>query len=226
MVFVGYEPGTKGYRVYDPVGKKLHISRDVIFEESRAWDWNAEAQTNTAALGFEVEHYTIAGPGTVTEFGNAEEMAEGEDPFGAASAGPHSPGQWSAAHSNNSPNQPTPQGSPATPATEFASPPAGETVDLEGVPLRFWSLQNIFDTTDEIHGFEYSGLCYLATEEPGSVDEALGEQCWREAMKAKMESIQSNKTWELADLPAGHRAIGLKCNQAQSKVSCKGLCST
>jgi hypothetical protein len=30
------------------------------------------------------------------------------------------------------------------------------------------------------------------------------------AMEAEMESIQSNKTWELADLPAGHRAIGLK----------------
>ena len=31
MVFVGYETGTKGYRVYDPVTKKLQISRDVIF---------------------------------------------------------------------------------------------------------------------------------------------------------------------------------------------------
>ena len=54
MVFVGYESGTKGYRVYDPVAKKLHISRDVIFEESRAWDWNAEAQTNTAARGLKL----------------------------------------------------------------------------------------------------------------------------------------------------------------------------
>ena len=41
MVFVGYEPRTKGYRVYDPVAKKLHVTRDVVFEENRAWDWNA-----------------------------------------------------------------------------------------------------------------------------------------------------------------------------------------
>jgi hypothetical protein len=176
----------------------------VIFEESRAWDWNPGSQANTTAPSFEVEEYTIAGPGTVTEFGNTE----GEEPFAADTAEPHSPGQWSAAHSNNSPNQATPQGSPTTPATEFASPPTGETVDSEGVPMRFRSLQNIFDTTDEIH--EYSGLCFLATEEPSSVDEALGEQCWRMAMEVEMESIQSNKTWELADLPAGHRAIGLK----------------
>jgi hypothetical protein len=216
MVFVGYESGTKGYRFYDPVAKKLHISRDVIFVENRAWDWSGETQANTVVPEFEVEHYTIAGPGTVPEAGNTEQMAEGDDPFAAASGGLHSPGQWSAAASGglHSPGQwsaaQTPQGSPPTPATEFASPPTGQTVDSEGVQMRFRSLQNIFDTTDEIHGFEYSGLCYLAAEEPGSVDEALGDQCWREAMKAEMESIQSNKTWELTDLPAGHRAIGLK----------------
>ena len=29
-------------------------------------------------------------------------------------------------------------------------------------------------------------------------------------MDAEMNSIQSNKTWELSALPVGHRAIGLK----------------
>jgi hypothetical protein len=26
MIFIGYEQGTKGYRVYDPVTKKVHIT--------------------------------------------------------------------------------------------------------------------------------------------------------------------------------------------------------
>jgi hypothetical protein len=34
MVFIGYEIGTKGYRLYDSVSKKLHVSRDVMFEEN------------------------------------------------------------------------------------------------------------------------------------------------------------------------------------------------
>jgi hypothetical protein len=39
MVFIGYEQGTKGYMFFDPVEKKFHVSRDVIFEESKAWNW-------------------------------------------------------------------------------------------------------------------------------------------------------------------------------------------
>jgi len=56
------------------------------------------------------------------------------------------------------------------------------------VLLRFHTLQNLNDTTGEVQEFEYSGLCFYALE----------EQCWREAMKTKLESIQSNRTWELA----------------------------
>ena len=37
-VFFGYEPGTKGYKIYDPVRDKLMISRDVIFDEKRPWN--------------------------------------------------------------------------------------------------------------------------------------------------------------------------------------------
>jgi hypothetical protein len=55
MVCIGYEKGTKGYRLYDPVAKKLHISRDVIFEESKAWDWDAQTHVDPVTSVFEVE---------------------------------------------------------------------------------------------------------------------------------------------------------------------------
>jgi len=38
-IFLGYESGTKGYRVYDLVGDRLIISRDVLFDEKKAWNW-------------------------------------------------------------------------------------------------------------------------------------------------------------------------------------------
>jgi hypothetical protein len=40
MVFIGYESGTKGYRLFDPATNKLVVSRDVIFEENQPWNWN------------------------------------------------------------------------------------------------------------------------------------------------------------------------------------------
>jgi len=40
-VFLGYESGTKG--LYDPVNKKLIVTRDVIFDEKRRWNWEEKA---------------------------------------------------------------------------------------------------------------------------------------------------------------------------------------
>jgi hypothetical protein len=39
MVFVGYEQGTKGYWVYDPLTGRVCVSRDVVFDEQAQWDW-------------------------------------------------------------------------------------------------------------------------------------------------------------------------------------------
>jgi hypothetical protein len=36
-IFVGYEAGSKAYRLYDPVTQRVHISRDMIFDEGGSW---------------------------------------------------------------------------------------------------------------------------------------------------------------------------------------------
>jgi hypothetical protein len=36
MVFVGYEPGAKAWRFYDPVARRVHVSRDVVFKEQES----------------------------------------------------------------------------------------------------------------------------------------------------------------------------------------------
>jgi hypothetical protein len=40
MIFIGYERGTKAYRVYDPMARRLHITQDVVFDEVVQWDWD------------------------------------------------------------------------------------------------------------------------------------------------------------------------------------------
>jgi hypothetical protein len=46
--------------------------------------------------------------------------------------------------------------------------------------------------------------------EPRSFTEVEKNAAWRAAMKAEMNAVEKNRTWELVDLPRGHRAITLK----------------
>lgn len=46
VVHLGREPGTKGYRLYDPESNKIYVSRDVVFEEEKTWPWNQKEKAN------------------------------------------------------------------------------------------------------------------------------------------------------------------------------------
>nr|XP_051190531.1 uncharacterized protein LOC127303863 [Lolium perenne] len=47
LVFSGYEPGSKAYRLYDPVGRPVHVSHDVVFDEHRPWNWEGVEETSS-----------------------------------------------------------------------------------------------------------------------------------------------------------------------------------
>jgi hypothetical protein len=59
MVFMGYEKGTKAYRAYDPVTRRVHVTRDVFFDEQAEWDWSSDAKTkggdNTSGYMFTIQ---------------------------------------------------------------------------------------------------------------------------------------------------------------------------
>ncbi|XP_066368007.1 uncharacterized protein [Miscanthus floridulus] len=46
MVFIGYEPGSKDYRFYNPNTERVIISRDAVFDEGRAWDWSSVSESS------------------------------------------------------------------------------------------------------------------------------------------------------------------------------------
>lgn len=65
---VGYEPGSKAYLVYDPKAKKLHVSRDTLFEEDKEWQWEVSQD--------EGDHGVKAGETFIVHF--EQEQATGE----------------------------------------------------------------------------------------------------------------------------------------------------
>ena len=79
---------------------------------------------------------------------------------------------------------------------QWVTPPGEQSSESDELTPRFRSLSNLYDTTEEIQNFEYSGLCLLAADEPPSVEEALEEECWRKAMEAELQSIEENKGWD------------------------------
>jgi len=217
-VFLGYEPGTKGYRVYDPVSNKLLIARDVIFSEKEPWNWGEKAGQETGAVvelapKFSVEYAdefqdnTVPGPtiqsGSGADSADSDTDAEFEpispapsipSGGGAVEASPHTPGSSVG----------------STQQIQWATPPTDASEGTNEAPRRYRTLPDLFESTDEIQNFEYSGLCLMASEEPATVEDALSEPCWREAMESEMKAIKDNQTWVATDLPPNQKAIGLK----------------
>lgn len=53
-------------------------------------------------------------------------------------------------------------------------------------------------------------LLFAGVDELVNFEQAVKENCWRQAMDYKMEVIEKNRTWKLTDLPPGHKSIALK----------------
>jgi hypothetical protein len=102
----------------------------------------------------------------------------------------------------------TPERKSAHAGPQFVSPPtdASTPSSTEG-PCRFRILEEVIEEAPVVVP---SPSCLLGMEELTTFDEANEEQAWGEAMQAELSSIESNRTWELADFPKGHKAIGLK----------------
>lgn len=174
MVFIGYESGTKGYRFFNPVTSKLVVSRDVIFDESQPWDWtNAKSSADQQTDSF-VVHYELSDENSITAAdavpeaaapGSPAVQAGGED--SAAGGGVVDPQEATPRHVGTPGLAQTPQHGMQTPSSQNSD---------EG-PQRFRSLTEIFDETEEVHDFEYIGVCMLAADEPISVEVALEENC-------------------------------------------------
>mgnify|MGYP002413840545 FL=1 len=224
-VFIGYAEGSKAYRILDPKTQRVRTARDVVFNEGRGWQWDKAVDDGSTPTydDFIVEyaHFKEAGgasssssPGTSTPAPKTTSTPAPATPTTPQPATPHTP----------APAVATPGSSSSAPAhaehnpMKFASPLTHDEERVDawygGEPLRYRTMDNVLGD-QPVPGLvprDLEAQLQLVCEdgEPRSFAEAERDAAWRAAMKLEMDAVEQNRTWELADLPRGHRAITLK----------------
>jgi hypothetical protein len=95
---------------------------------------------------------------------------------------------------------------------EFATPLSHdeERIDTcyDGEPLWYRMMEDLLgdQPVPGLVPHDLEGQLHLTCDdgEHRSFAEAEEDAAWRAAMKAKMDAVEKNRTWELADLPRGH----------------------
>ncbi|XP_074351878.1 uncharacterized protein LOC141691029 [Apium graveolens] len=76
-------------------------------------------------------------------------------------------------------------------------------------PKNFRLLSDIYNETEEVEIADEL-LMLAGVDEPANFKQASKEGVWKEVMECEIEAIERNNTWELTNLPEGHKAIDLK----------------
>jgi hypothetical protein len=170
MIFISYESGSKAYHAYNPITKRVHVIRDVVFIKQAQWDWGSGIEDGKPGSGdgvFTME-YTTTGPTAPTVDGMDEALTEESPlPTGASDA-------------------------------EVDNDVDDENLDAnhnDDAPLRFRSMSDILATP----GFTPRALVaeelhVVSSDGPTSFTEAERNLSWRKPMMEEMDSIEENGT--------------------------------
>lgn len=72
LVHLGTEPGSKAYRLLDPQAKKIIVSRDVVFDETKGWNWKHNDSEQDENGGFRIEFHEFGNHGLQEREENVE----------------------------------------------------------------------------------------------------------------------------------------------------------
>jgi len=179
-VLLGFSSESKAFKMFDPVEKKVHISRDVIFEEDKKWNWEDVGYSGEESIELEWEN-------DHEDVENAEEAKEAEE------------------YTDNvpSPNNP-PTGETIATTGRVRKPPIWYADYITGEGLSDTKEEAYMARV------EIETLAFMVISDPTSFQEAVGHQKWKQAMDAEIQSIERNHTWSLTALPVGAKAIEVK----------------
>ncbi|KAI3501786.1 hypothetical protein L1887_29807 [Cichorium endivia] len=188
LVYLGKEPKSGGSRLFDPHENKIIVSAHAICDENKAWEWNniLGSQTETEAGTFTV-HWV-----------DAHNNVPDQSPTPTNTEHPHSPDQAQSAEMGNLPD-PVENAAQGTNSPSIATAPVRRSARVPTLPRRLNDYELNVDQ-----------LMLALDEEPKNYLEAKSNKEWVKAMKAEIDSIVKNNTWELVHPPKHVKPIGLR----------------
>ncbi|PNX68452.1 copia-type polyprotein, partial [Trifolium pratense] len=184
-IHLGISDESKAYKLYDPLKRKIVVSKDVRFDEAKQWNW--ERKEIEAVKGRDVIPDTDA----CSSSKHSEEGNEGDDDHNEilnGNDGDH----------NEVVDQIVPD---SEDSDEEDNPPLDKRVSK-----RPGYLDDFVTDEAEMHNL----AIFTPSNDPITYEEACKYDTWRKAMDAEITAIESNDTWELTALPAGVKKIGVK----------------
>jgi transposase InsO family protein len=197
-VLLGVSDESKAWRLYDPISKKIIVSKDVVFEEEKGWDWGRSTE--------EIKR-------DILEWGDEEDIVTDQnEELGETSTNNLSSSSGNSSNSNISNSSSNKSNSPTvSPPNE---PSSGDNELVEGRGMRerrepIW--MEDFETGEGLSDDGNLNAMMMVTEnDPTTFEEAVKCKNWREAMSSEIESIERNQTWELTAVPKEIKPIGVK----------------
>ena len=162
-IFVGYGERRMGYRLYNPITKKVITSRDVIFEEDKSWEWNGDKEavkwitTDLILEGEEVPTVLVEEPIVPAEE-PVVPAAEPQSPVFIPAAEPQSPVHRFPVFNRRN-----------TPGASSSTPPSASS--LEG-PRKMRNLEELYDTTQVME--DTTLFCFHVDMDPPEKKKAIG----------------------------------------------------
>ena len=192
------EPGSKAYRLYDPDTKKIVVSRDVIFDETKGWNWKKIDGDKNNYNDFEV----ILG-----EFGNHGITRAGENVNNDQHVEKESRGEDDDTERDENERE--------TLETSVIQDEGKENDSDHGEQQlrrseRVTKLPKYLDDYVLIADEEGEMLLLSLNDEPSNFVEASELKEWIDACLDELASIEKNEVWTLVDIPSGAKPIGLR----------------
>ena len=196
-VLLGVSDESKGYRLFDPIAKKIMVSKDVIFKEEEKWKWDED---------------TVQGPVVDLEWGDQNGEEEEEDKNREGING--EPSDVREISQNDVDGDLNLSAEGRRPVEDETVRNGVETGREERVARQARERQPPIWLGDYFSGEDLqedeTEMAFAVSTNPWLYEEAIKNCNWRMAMNSEIESIEKNNTWTLTDLPAGAKKIRVK----------------